>query len=61
MIVVWLFFAVPGVCLQFVFVVYPDHTHLLRLGYKLLAHAHRQYYHIHQFISSALPEVAYLF
>ena len=28
-IVVWLFFAVPWVCLQFVIVVFPDHTHLL--------------------------------
>ena len=30
-IVVWLFRAVPWVCLQFVIVVYPDHTHLLFL------------------------------
>ena len=28
-IVVWLFLAVPWVCLQFVTVVFPDHTHLL--------------------------------
>ena len=28
-IVVWLFLAVPWVSLQFVFVVFPDHTHLL--------------------------------
>ena len=28
-IVVWLFLAVPQVCLQFVIVVFPDHTHLL--------------------------------
>ena len=27
--VVWLFFAVPWVCLQFVIVVFPDYTHLL--------------------------------
>ena len=26
-IVVWLFYAVPRVCLQFVIVVFPDHTH----------------------------------
>ena len=26
-IVVWLFLAVPRVCLQFVIVVFPDHTH----------------------------------
>ena len=31
--VVWLFFAVPWVCLQFVIVVFPDHTHLLFLLY----------------------------
>ena len=29
--VVWLFLAVPRVCLQFVIVVFPDHTHLLFL------------------------------
>ena len=28
-IVVWLFLAVPCVCLQFGIVVFPDHTHLL--------------------------------
>ena len=28
-IVVWLFFAVPWASLQFVIVVFPDHTHLL--------------------------------
>ena len=28
-IVVWLFLAMPRVCLQFVIVVFPDHTHLL--------------------------------
>ena len=28
-IVVWLFLAVPWVCLQFVIVAFPDHTHLL--------------------------------
>ena len=28
-IVVWLFLAVPKVCLQFVMAVFPDHTHLL--------------------------------
>ena len=30
--VVWLFLAVPWVCLQFVIVVLPDHTHLLFLN-----------------------------
>ena len=29
--VVWLFLAVPWVCLRFVIVVSPDHTHLLFL------------------------------
>ena len=31
-IVVWLFLAVPWVCLQFVFVVFSDHTHYFGLG-----------------------------
>ena len=30
--VVWLFLAVPWVCLQFVIVAFPDHTHLIVLG-----------------------------
>ena len=30
-IVVWLFLAVPWICLQFVIVVFPDHIHLLLL------------------------------
>ena len=28
-IIVWLFLAMPWVCLQFVIVVFPDHTHLV--------------------------------
>ena len=32
MIVVWLFHMVPRVCLQFVIMVFPDHTHLLFLN-----------------------------
>ena len=28
-IVVWLFFTVPWICLQILIVVFPDHTHLL--------------------------------
>ena len=28
-IIVWLFLTVPWVCLQFVIVVFPDHTHIL--------------------------------
>ena len=31
MVVVWLF-VVPWVCLQFVIVLFPDHTHYFRLG-----------------------------
>ena len=30
--VVWLFLAVPWVCLRFVILVFPDHTHLLFLS-----------------------------
>ena len=30
-IVVWLYLAMPWVCLQFVIVIFPDHTHLLFL------------------------------
>ena len=33
-VVVWLFLAVPRVCLQFVIVVFPDHTHLLFSIYR---------------------------
>ena len=32
--VVWLFLAVPWVCLQFLIVVFPDHAHLLFLTGK---------------------------
>ena len=31
----WLFLAVPRGCLQFVIVVFPDHTHLLFLNMKV--------------------------
>ena len=34
-VVVWLFLAVPWVCLQFVIVVFPDHAHLLFLNKSL--------------------------
>ena len=33
-IVVWLFLAVPWVCLQFMIVLFPDHTHLLFYIYR---------------------------
>ena len=32
MVVVWLFFVVPWVCLRFVIVVFPDHSHYFSLG-----------------------------
>ena len=32
MLVVWLFLSVPWLCLQFVIVIFPDHTDLLFLG-----------------------------
>ena len=32
----WLFLAVPRGCLQFVIVVFPDHTHLLCINVKLM-------------------------
>ena len=34
----WLFLAVPRGCLQFVIVVFPDHTHLLILGHFNFIH-----------------------
>ena len=36
MIVVWLFLAVPWVCLQFVIVVFPKYTHLLFINLTLI-------------------------
>ena len=33
-IVAWLFLAVPWVCLRFVIVVFPDHTHYFRVILK---------------------------
>ena len=35
-IVVWLFLVLPWVCLQFVIVVFPDHTHYLLLYLSFL-------------------------
>ena len=35
MIVVWLFLAIPRVCLQFVIVVFPDHTYLLFIRFVI--------------------------
>ena len=36
--VAWLFLAVPWVCLRFVIVVFPDHTHLLLLVPNFIRH-----------------------
>ena len=36
-IVVWLFLAIPWVCLRFVIVAFPNHTHLLFLLVKAVA------------------------
>ena len=36
-IVVWLFLTVPSVCLQFVIVVFPDHTHYFWWNSKLVS------------------------
>ena len=43
-----LFLAVPRGCLQFVIVVFPDHTHLLFLYYdcSLIEHVHPIFIHI---------------
>ena len=38
MVVVWLFLAVPWVCLRFVIVVFPDHTHFLFLTIQAGTH-----------------------
>ena len=44
-IVVWLFLAVPWVCLQFVIVVFPDHTLLLFLDiYWISIQMSKQFY-----------------
>ena len=34
-IVAWLFLTMPRVCLQFVIVIFPDHTHLLKFVKKV--------------------------
>ena len=39
--VVLLFFEVPWVCLQFVIVAFPDHTHLLFLTFDILVIAYQ--------------------
>ena len=42
MVVVWLFLAVPWVCLQLVIVVFPDHTHYF-LDLKVSFTKHNSY------------------
>ena len=44
LMVVWLFLAVPWVCLWFVIVVFPDHTHLVFFIYaKIYLHVNSHY------------------
>ena len=43
-IVVWLFLAMPRVCLQFVIVVFPDYSHLLFLVFLRVAVLHRLHF-----------------
>ena len=35
-VVVWLFLAVPRLCLQFVIVVFPDHTHFFFYSFAII-------------------------
>ena len=46
-VVVWLLFAVPWICLKFVIVVFPDHTHLLFL--VKIVNEHDQEIHVYCF------------
>ena len=59
-IVVWLFLAMPWACLQFVIVVFPDHTHLLFLRDKSYGSINRSFHfllHLAQRLSfSAVPK-----
>ena len=41
----WLFLTVPWVCLRFVIVVFPDHTHLLFWRYSCHANINNLWYH----------------
>ena len=45
MIVVWLFFIVPRVCLQFVIVVFPEHTHLQKMSSPVTSNQLENMYH----------------
>ena len=59
-IVVWLFLAAPWVCVQFVIVVFPDHTHLLFFIFHFLnawgkiinVWRHHYHYVLFQFIQT---------
>ena len=48
MIVVWLFLAVPLVCLQFAIGVFPDHTHYFKYIFTLL-HLHVKFLYFREF------------
>ena len=47
MIVVWLILKVPWVCLQFVIVVFPDHTHYFYRYHKNRKAFFSKFYHGH--------------
>ena len=53
LIVLWLFLAVPWVCLQFVIVVFPDHTQLLFLAF-LLTMKHLNFFVLNLFLMFSL-------
>ena len=61
MIVVWLFLAVPSPCLQFVIVVFPEHTPLLFLTARI-SHMKRskKYTHSNKFINERLIVAPFL-
>ena len=42
-LLVWLFILMPRLCLQFVFVVFPDRTHVLFLIIELCTHVHSNF------------------
>ena len=61
-IVVWLFLAVPWVSLQFVIVVFPDHTHILFFTVKLkLLKQGYQYLKLHRSFANFYNKHAELF
>ena len=56
MIVGWLFLTMPWVCLQFVIVVFPDHTQFFDFGclwsVNVAIYVHMFYVHIHLFLDN---------